>query len=52
MRVFTFTDSSGTDVEMVEIELSEGKFIQMTKAHYEAQQVEQSTLVTESAPTA
>ena len=43
MRIFTFTDSSGTDVEMVEFELSEGHFTQMTKEHYDRQQAQQST---------
>jgi len=43
MRTFTFTDSSGTDVEMVEFELFKGHFTQMTKAHYDAMQAEQST---------
>ena len=37
MRVFTFTDSSGIDVEMIEIEISKGHFTQMTKAHYDVQ---------------
>ena len=36
MRTFTITDSLGNEIEMVEIETSEGNFTQMTKATYDA----------------
>ena len=38
MKIFTFIDSLGNEIEMVEIEISEGHFTQMTKATYDAQQ--------------
>ena len=42
----------GIEVEHAIIDRGNGEFTSMTKAYYDAQQVEQATLVTESAPTA
>jgi hypothetical protein len=42
MKIYE-TEINGELVEYVEIELSEGHFTSMTKAHYDAMQAEQST---------
>ena len=42
----------GIEVEHAIIDRGNGEFTSMTKAYYDAQQVEQATLVTVCAPTA
>jgi len=46
------TDVNDIETEYAIIDRGNGEFTSMTKAIYEAQQVAQATLVTESAPTA
>lgn len=41
MRILELENPDGTITELIEIEISEGHFIQMLKSTYEAQQAEQ-----------
>ena len=54
MDIQTITEIGidGTSTDYVIIDRGNGEFTSMTKATYDAQQAAQSTLVTESAPTA
>ena len=53
IEIFEVTNSlTDTVQEFVMINRGNGEFTSMTKADYDAQQAEQATLVTESAPTA
>ena len=49
MRIYE-TEINGKLVEYVEIELSEGHFTSMTKAHYDEQQAQQVEHLTEIIP--
>ena len=49
---FEITTSYGEVVKHILIDRGNGEYTTMPKANYDAQQVAQATLVTESAPTA